>query len=92
MTDLLTSSSYPFTAVYPGTSSGRTDQAAMTRQELLKMRSALGFSQNVLQYMGTFSRELNRPAPDWPNLNGTLSEGRFNMNNRRLAGPNPASP
>jgi hypothetical protein len=92
MTDLLTSSSYPFTAVYPGSSSGRTDQALMTRQELLKMRSALGFSQNVLQYMGTFSRERNRPAPDWPNLNGTLSEGRFNMNNLALVVPNPCDP
>lgn len=91
-TDLLRSSSYPFTAVYPNTSSGRTDQALITRQELLKMRSALGFSQNTLQYMGTFSRERNRPAPDWPDLNGTLSEGRFNMNNLALVVPNPCDP
>jgi hypothetical protein len=102
MTNLLTSSSYPFTAVYPNTSSSgtRTDQALTTRQELLKMRGALGFSQNTLQYMGTFSRERNRPAPDWPGLNtdpdpnnrGILSEGRFNMNNLALLVPNPCDP
>jgi hypothetical protein len=96
MTDLLTSSSYPFTAVYPGTSTGRTDQALTTRQELLKMRAALGFSQDVLQYMGTFSRERNRPTPDWPHLNEpgetrVLTE-RFNMNNLALVVPNPCDP
>jgi hypothetical protein len=45
--------------------------------------------------MGNFSRERNRPASDWPNLNETggtrvLSEGRFNMNNLALMVPNPA--
>src|SRR5437899_856109 len=41
--------------------------------------------------MGTFSRERNRPAPDWsPDLQGALSEGRFNMNNLALVIPNPA--
>ena len=60
----------------------------MSRQQLLKLRSSLGFSQNVLQYMGTFSRERNWPAPDWPNLSGHLSDGRFNMNNLGLV-PNP---
>src|SRR6266487_448093 len=40
---------FPFTSVdtTPG-NSGRTDQAVMTRQQLLKLRSSLGFSQNVL--------------------------------------------
>lgn len=41
----------------------RTDQMFMSRQELLAMRTSLGFSQNALQYLGTFSRELN--APSW---------------------------
>jgi hypothetical protein len=40
----------------------RTDQALITRGELLRLRSSTGFSQNVLQYIGTFSRELNRPT------------------------------
>jgi hypothetical protein len=82
-------SDYPFTAVYPTTSSSRTDQAFMTRQQLLKLRSSLGFSQNVLQYMGTFSRESNKPAPDWPHLQNNLSEGRFCFENLDLVKPNP---
>jgi len=80
---------YPFTAVYPATSSSRTDQALMTRQELLRLRSSLGFSQNLLQYMGTFSRERNEPAPDWPYLGNNLSDGRFCFDNLDLVKPNP---
>jgi hypothetical protein len=87
--DKLAASLYPFTSAANYVSGGRTDQALMTRQELLKLRSSLGFSQNVLQYMGTFSRGRNWPAPDWPNLNGHLSDGRFNMNNLALVIPNP---
>jgi hypothetical protein len=95
--DKLGASIYPFTSVAnyaspspaPGASPPRTDQSLVTRQQLLKLRSTLGFSQSVLQYMGTFSRERNWPAPDWPNLNGTLSEGRFNLNNLALVVPNP---
>src|SRR5438270_4121352 len=58
----------------------RTDQAVMTRQELIKLQRTIGFSQSLLQYLGTFSREANRPAPDWPQLNGKLP-ARFDMNN-----------
>ncbi len=89
LSDKLLASNYPFTAVANTTSKLRTDQSLMTRQELLKLRSSIGFSQNVLQYMGTFSRERNWPAPDWPNLSGHLSDGRFNMNNLALVVPNP---
>jgi hypothetical protein len=94
--DKLAASVYPFTSaatyVYPTPAPGvtsRTDQPLMTRQELLRLRSSVGFSQNLLQYMGTFSRERNWPAPDWPNLSGQLSDGRFNMNNLALVIPNP---
>jgi len=93
--DKLTASLYPFTSAanYVNTKK-RTDQSLMTRQELLKLQRSLdnppgAFSQNVLQYMGTFSRERNWPAPDWPNLSGHLSDGRFNMNNLALLVPNP---
>jgi Tfp pilus assembly protein PilX len=82
-------SSYPFSTVYPTINSARTDQAFITRQQLLKLRSSLGFSQNVLQYMGTFSRERNRPAPDWPFLQNNLSEGRYCFDNLDLVKPNP---
>ena len=94
--DVLTGSTDPLTSVaaVPIPSAiPRTDQAFMTRQELLKLRSSLGFSQNVLQYMGTFSRARNRPAPDWPWLGvaNTLTE-RWNMNNLDLLKPFPCGP
>jgi hypothetical protein len=91
LSDKLVASLYPFTATATqlDASGTRTDQALVSRQQLLKLRSSLGFSQNVLQYMGTFSRERNWPAPDWPNLSGHLSDGRFNMNNLALVIPNP---
>ncbi len=90
LSDKLLASTYPFTSIWPSVSNGRTDQSLMTRQELLRLQRSIGFSQNVLQYMGTFSRERNRPAPDWPGLAGRLSDGRFNLNNLALVLPNPA--
>ena len=97
LSDKLLASTYPFTSVanypYPTPGPGatpRTDQALTTRQQLLQLRNSLGFSPNVLQYMGTFSRERNRPAPDWPNLQNNLSEGRFNLSNLALLVPNPS--
>jgi hypothetical protein len=95
--DKLLASIYPFTSAANYVWNNRTDQSLMTRQELLRLQRTLNnppgqFSQNVLQYMGTFSRERNRPAPDWPGLNptGSLSEGRFNLNNLAMVVPNPA--
>jgi hypothetical protein len=94
LSDKLTASVYPFTAVAtePDPSNTRTDQSLMSRQQLLKLQRDVGFSQNILQYMGTFSRERNWPAPDWPNLKGALSEGRFNFNNLGLVIPSPCDP
>ncbi len=89
LSDKLLASVYPFTAVPNYFPKQRTDQSLTTRQALLKLRSSLNFSQNALQYMGTFSRERNWPAPDWPHLSGHLSDGRFNMNNLALVVPNP---
>jgi hypothetical protein len=80
---------YPFTSVDTATSNSRTDQSFMTRQELLKLQSSLGFSQTLLQYMGTFSRERNQPARDWNRLNGHLPD-RFDITNLGLVKPNPA--
>jgi hypothetical protein len=79
---------YPFTSVDTVTSNSRTDQAFMTRQELLKLRASLGYSQTLLQYMGTFSRERNQPARDWNRLNGHLPD-RFDITNLGLIKPNP---
>ena len=50
----------------------------------------MGLARIFFSTMGTFSRERNRPASDWPGLNGSLSEGRFNLNNLALVLPNPA--
>jgi Putative Ig domain len=61
----------------------RTDQAVMSRQELIKLQRTIGFSQSLLQYLGTFSRETNRPAPDWPQ---TVA-ARWDMNYLALAIP-----
>jgi hypothetical protein len=79
---------YPFTSVATDNSGTRTDQAFMTRQELLQLRSSLGFSQNVLQYMGTFSRERNQPARDWDRLSNKLPD-RFDIGMLNLVKPNP---
>jgi hypothetical protein len=80
---------YPFTSVAADTSSSRTDQAFMTRKELLKLGSSLpGFNQNVLQYMGTFSRERNQPARDWSSLNNKIPD-RFDIGMLSLVKPNP---
>jgi hypothetical protein len=79
----------PFTSVDGSTQSGRTDQAVMTRQQLLKLRSSLNFSQNALQYMGTFSRERNQPARDWNKLNNRLPD-RYDLDQLGMVKPNPA--
>jgi hypothetical protein len=82
----------PFTTVDPTVTNSRTDQAFMTRQELLKLQSSLGFSQNLLQYMGTFSRERNQPARDWGTGGkaiGSRLPDRFDITNLGLVKPNP---
>ena len=79
---------FPFTSVDTSTSSSRTDQAIMTRQQLLKLRSSLGFSQNSLQYMGTFSRERNQSARDWNRLNNRIPD-RFDVGYLGMVKPNP---
>jgi hypothetical protein len=78
----------PFIAVSTAAQSGRTDQAVMTRQQLIRLQRTLDnptgqFPQSLLQYLGTFSREHNRPALDWSQ---TLA-ARWDMNNLQLAIP-----
>src|SRR6266478_9186876 len=69
-------------------SNDRTDQAFMTRKELLRLQGSIGFSEDLLQYMGVFSRERNRPAPDWRSLNDR-SPDRFPINAIGLVKPVP---
>jgi Tfp pilus assembly protein PilX len=58
----------------------RTDQAFINRGELLAFRNSSGFSQSILQYLGTFSRERNKPtwSDSGTRLIGRFPLGRFN--------------
>ena len=76
-----------FTTVSTAVQNNRTDQAAMSRQELIKLQRTIGFSQSLLQYLGTFSREQNRPAPDWPLKSGNRLSARLDMNNLQIVIP-----
>jgi hypothetical protein len=80
---------YPFTSVATDTSNSRTDQAFMTRRELLKLQSSLGFNQNLLQYMGTSSLERNQPARDWYHIGSRLPD-RFDIGMLNLVKPAPS--
>jgi hypothetical protein len=81
----------PFTSVDPSTQSNWTDQAVMTRQQLLKLLKSVDSSgswQKSVQYMGTFSRERNQPARDWNRLNNRLPD-RFDLGMIGMLKPNP---
>ncbi|MEY2503134.1 MAG: hypothetical protein QOI07_3468 [Verrucomicrobiota bacterium] len=49
----------------PATTASRTDQAFLTRQDLLRYRRLTGLGQNTLEYLGTFSREASPNTPQW---------------------------
>jgi hypothetical protein len=70
----------------------RTDQAFMTRQELIKFQDRVGVaSTNALQYLGTFSREQNKPT--WKAQGSTLVfPNRFYLGNLARVVPNPPPP
>lgn len=63
--NFVTSNTNGFVSVSTMTSGGRTDQAFVSRQELIGLRSSSGISVNALQYLGTFTRDLN--IPTWNN-------------------------
>lgn len=52
----------PMRAIPTAIFQGSTDQRFIGRLELLQFRRATGFSDKALQYLGTFSRELNQPS------------------------------
>ena len=67
---------------------GRTDQGFANRKELIELfRSNLSASVNMLQFLGTFSRETN--APTWTIGSASLTQ-RFALGNLALLKPNPA--
>jgi hypothetical protein len=71
-------------------SRGRTDQAFNTRSELIQLvLSSIGTSPNLLQYLGTFSREQN--SPTWTSASNPVSQ-RFLLGNLSFLGNTPLSP
>jgi len=64
----------------------RTDQAFITRTELIKLQQEAGFGAGAMQHLGTFSRERN--APSWKA--GTAAIGqRFYIGHLNLLKPDP---
>lgn len=73
---------------------GRTDQSFASRQQLLTFQSSVGFSVNSLQYLGTFSRELNKPSfsPSAPTtINPDFGQTRVTTTFVRFDGTTAAS-
>jgi hypothetical protein len=71
-------------------SRGRTDQAFVTRSKLIQLvLSSLGASPNLLQYLGTFSRELN--SPTWQSATNPIPQ-RFQLGKLSFLGNTPLSP
>ena len=65
----------------------RTDQAFATRSELIQLvLSSIGTSPNLLQYLSTFSRELN--GPTWQSTSNPIWQ-RFQLDNISLLGSSP---
>jgi hypothetical protein len=82
-----TSNSSDFLTVSPTVNArGRTDQAFTTRSELIQLVLSLGGSPNLLQYLGTFSRELN--CPTWHAASNPISQ-RFQLDQISLLGSSP---
>ncbi|MDD5349048.1 MAG: hypothetical protein PHQ12_02435 [Chthoniobacteraceae bacterium] len=58
----VTTNTNGFLSLSGTTFNSRTDQAVLTRQQLLQLGRSLGMSQNAFQYLGTFSRDLEQPS------------------------------
>src|SRR5205807_10394482 len=68
--------------------SNRTDQSFTNRRELIDLfRSSISGSVNMLQFLGTFSRENN--APTWTAGTAALTQ-RFAIGKLALVSANPA--
>jgi hypothetical protein len=65
---------------------GRTNQAFLNRRQLIELFGSLNGSFNMLQYLGTFSRERN--VPTWTSGTAVLNQ-RFYIGNLATVVPNP---
>ena len=75
-----------FRTVSPTVYLNRTDQAFLTRTQLIRLQREAGFSAGALQNLGTFSREIN--APTWKAGTASLLQ-RFYLGHLNLIRPNP---
>ncbi|PYJ11909.1 MAG: hypothetical protein DMF06_01225 [Verrucomicrobia bacterium] len=78
-----------FRTVSPTVHLNRTDQAFVTRTELIKLQREAGFGAGALQYLGTFSCERN--APTWKAGTAVITQ-RFYIGHLNLVTPNPTGP
>jgi hypothetical protein len=67
---------------------GRTNQAFLNRRQLIELFGSLNGSFNMLQYLGTFSRERN--VPTWTAGTAVLNQ-RFYIGNLGAVVPNPSA-
>lgn len=65
--------------------SAHTDQLLVSRQELIRLQSAAGFSVNSLQYLTHFSREAEANVPQW--TPATVSAINPDFQTLRVTGP-----
>ena len=70
-------------------SKGRTDQTFSTRGQLIQLVLSIGASANLLQYLGTFSRELN--SPTWQSATNPIPQ-RFQLGKLSFLGNTPLTP
>ncbi len=68
-----------FITISGSTYNNRSDQAMLTRQQLIALGRGIGLSQNVYQYLGTFSRDLEAPSY-YPNPNRPQVQASANNN------------
>jgi len=59
---LVTSNTNGFMNLSGSVYNGTTDQAVMSRQQLIQLSESLGVPASALQYLGTFSRDLEQPT------------------------------
>ena len=78
--------SQDFRTVSPTVYLNRTDQAFITRTELIKLQREAGFGAGAMQYLGTFSREKNTPT--WKAGTAEIAQ-RFYVGNLNLIKPDP---
>ena len=84
-----------------GVTASGTDQAFLSRQELISITQSLGMSPDFLQYMSTFTRALEQPSyapdPNRPFILGTslpalTNEASYIGNNDAVGNESSASP